>query len=122
MASLNFMGAEPVEEQVNAIGESEAPPIANDAQVFEPPDDWDDWYVNAIRQPVPKKGPKCPFCGFPGHTEDKCWKKHPHLQKLLILQPGKPTSGTGPGNPTPKGTGSPKECSHCKHTGHLVDQ
>ena len=74
VASLNFMGAEPVEEQVNAIGESEAPPNANDAQIVEPPDDWDEWYLNAIGQlrKVPKKGPKSPFCGFPGHTEDKC--------------------------------------------------
>ena len=48
VASLNFTGAEPVEEQVNAIGESEAPPNANDARVFEPPEEWDEWYVNAI--------------------------------------------------------------------------
>ena len=44
VASLNFMGAKPVEEQVNANGESEAPPNANDAQVFEPPDEGDEWY------------------------------------------------------------------------------
>ena len=73
VASLNFMGAEPVEEQVNAIRESEAPPNAIHAKVLEPPDDWDEWYVNAIGQPVPKKAPKCPFRGFLGHTEDKCW-------------------------------------------------
>ena len=109
VASLNFMGVEPVEEQVNAIRESEAQPNAIDAQVFEPPDEWDEWYVNAIGQPVPKKGPKCPFCGFRGHTEDKGWKKHPHLIKPLMFKSGKPKSGTGPGDPTPKGTGSPKE-------------
>ena len=53
VASLNFMGAEPVEEQVNAIGESHPPPNANDAQVSEPPDTWDEWYVNSIGRPVP---------------------------------------------------------------------
>ena len=79
MASLNFMGAEPMEEQVNAIGESEASPNVNDAQVLEPSDEWDEWYVNAVGQPFFRKGPKCPFSGFPGHTEHKCWKKHPHL-------------------------------------------
>ena len=72
VAALNIMGAEPVEEQMNAVGESEAPPNASDAKDFEPPDEWDEWYVNAIGQPVPKKGNKCPFCGFSGHTEDKC--------------------------------------------------
>ena len=86
VASLNFMGAEPVEEKVNAIGESEAPPNANDAQVFEPPDEWDEWYVNAIGQPVPNKGPKCPFCGFPGHTEDTCLKETPTPQKAVDFQ------------------------------------
>ena len=121
-ASLNFTGAKPVEERVNAIGESEAPPNATDAQVFEPPDEWDEWYVNAIGQPVPEKGPKCPFCGFLGHTEDMCSKKHPHLQKPLISKPAKPKSGTEPGNPTPTGARSSKECSHCRMTGHLVDQ
>ena len=89
-------------------------PNTNDAQVFEPPDQWDERYVNAIGQPVPKKKPKCPFCGFPGHTENKCLKEHPHLRKPLILKPGKPNAGTGPENPTPKGTGWPKECSDCK--------
>ena len=79
VASLNLTGAEPVEEQVNAIGESEPPPKASDAKVFDPPDEWDESYVNAIGQPVPKKGPKCPFSGFLGHAEDKCWKRHPHL-------------------------------------------
>ena len=122
VASLNFMGAEPVEEQVNAIVESEAPRKASDAQVIEPPDDGDEWYVNAIRQPIPKKGPKCPFCGFRGHTKDKCWKKHPHLRRPLIFRPGKPKAGTGPGDLTPKGARSSKQCSHCKMTGHLVDQ
>ena len=120
--SFNFMGAEPVEEQVNAIRESEAPPNANDAQVFEQPDEWDEWYVNAIGQPVPKKGPKCPFYGFPGHTEDTCWKEHPDVRKPLISKSGKPKLRTAPGNPKPKGTGSPKECSHCNMTGHLMDQ
>ena len=86
VASLNFMGAKPVEEQVNVIGEFEAPPNANDAQVFVPRDECDEWYVNAIGQPVPKKGPKCPFCGFLGHTDDKCWKKHPHPRKPLIFK------------------------------------
>ena len=122
VASLNFMGAEPVQEQVNAIGESHAPPNANNAKVFEPPYQWNEWYVNAIGQTVPKKGPECPFCGFPGHTEDKFWKRHPHLRKPLIFNSGKPKSGTGPGNPTSKGTGSPKECSDCKMKGHLEDQ
>ena len=103
VAFLYFMGAEPVEEQVNAIGESEAPPNAIDAQVFEQPHEWDEFYLNCIGQPVPKKGPKCPFCGFRGHTEDKCSKKHAHLRKPLIFKPGKPKSGTGPENPTPKG-------------------
>ena len=64
VSSLNFIGAEPVDEQVNAIGESEAPPKANDAHVFGPPDGGDEWCLNAIGQPVPKEGPKCPFCGF----------------------------------------------------------
>ena len=123
VASLTFIGAQPVKEQVNGIWESEAPPSANDSQVFEPPDEWDEWYANAIGQPVvPKKGPKCPFCGFSGHTEDNCWKKHPHFRKPLIFKTSKPKSGTGRGNPTLKGTGSPKECFHCKMTGHLVDQ
>ena len=76
MASLNFIGTVPAEEQVNAIGESEAPPNANDAQVSEPPDDSNEWCVNALGQPVPKKGPKSPFCGLPGHAEDTCWKKN----------------------------------------------
>ena len=80
---------------MNAIGESEAQPNANDAQVFEPPDEWDEWYVNAIGQLVPKVSPKCPFGAFPGHTEYKCWKKHPQLRKLLICKSGKPKSGTG---------------------------
>ena len=38
LASLNFTGAEPVEEQVIAI-----PPNANDAQVSEPADESDEW-------------------------------------------------------------------------------
>ena len=121
-ASLNFMGAEPVEEQVNAIGESQAPPNASDAQVFEPPDECDEWYVNAIGQPVLKRGLKCPFCGFTEHKEDKCWKKHPILRKPLIVRPSKPRSGTGPGNLTPKSARSSKERSHCKMADHLVDQ
>ena len=70
VASLNLMGADPVEEQMNAIGESGTAPNANDAQLFEPPDEWDEWYVNAIGQLDPKEGPKCPFCVIPGHTED----------------------------------------------------
>ena len=66
VASLNFMSAEPVEEQLNAIGESEAPPNASNAQVFEPPDELDECYVNAIGRPFPKKGPKCPFFWLSG--------------------------------------------------------
>ena len=121
LVSLNFMGAEPVGEQVNPVGESKTPP-SNDAQVFEPPDELDERFVNAVGQLVPKKGPKCPFSGFAGHTEDKRWKKHPHYRKPLILKSGKPKSGTGPGNRLPKGKGLPEECSHCKKEGHTVDQ
>ena len=102
---------------MNAVGESETPP-SNDAQVFEPPDRWDKRFVNAVGHLVPKKGPKCPFSGFAGHTEDKCCKKHPHHRKPLILKSGKPKLGTGPGNRMPKGKGLPKECPHCKKEGH----
>ena len=78
--------------------------------------------MNAIEQPVLKKGPKCLFCGFARHTEEKCWKKHSDLRKPLIFKSGESKSGTGPGNPTFKGTGSPKECSDCRMKGQLVDQ
>jgi hypothetical protein len=27
---------------------------------------------------IKKKRPKCSHCGHPGHTENDCWKKHPH--------------------------------------------
>ena len=120
VASLNFMGAEPVEEQVNAIEESKAPPNANDAQVFEPPDGWDESYVNAIEQPLPKKGPL--FVVFRGIRTISVGRNTHTSESLLIFKSGKPKSGTGQGNPTPKGTGLPKQCSHCKRTGHLVDQ
>ena len=78
-----LMAPQPVEEQVNAIGQSGAPPNTNDAQVFEPPDKWHECCVNAIGQPVPKKGRKCPLCRFPGHTEHKCWIKTPTPPKAV---------------------------------------
>ena len=38
-------------------------------------------------------------------------EKKPHLRKPFFLKSG-----------TPKGKGLPKECSHCKMTGHTFDQ
>ena len=91
VASLNFMGAEPVEEHLNAIWESKAPPKANDAQSFEAPEEWDEWYVNAIGQPVPKKGPKCPFCDFPAGLEDTCGKNTQTSKSCLFSNSASPS-------------------------------
>ena len=33
---------------------------------FEPPDEWDEWYLNAIGQPVPKEGREFSFLWFSG--------------------------------------------------------
>jgi hypothetical protein len=30
-------------------------------------------------KPIRPTKPKCSYCKKTGHTADKCWKKHPHL-------------------------------------------
>ena len=36
----------------------------------------------------PSYRPACVFCNKPGHDEDKCWIKHPHLKPKFPRQPG----------------------------------
>ena len=93
------------------------------AQLLEPPDYREEWYVNAIGYLVPKfgTGPNCTFCRFPWHCEHWCPKKQPNPRKPLLFKSALGTKkGTADPRRPPK-TGQPKQCTHYSRQGHTID-